>query len=228
MLDVSWFWNTYIIIKSTHLILVFWLCSPGQLGGCDLAKSPPQKMENLDSTPEKNLSSQHLQSFFRTTFFGGGGHTQKWHLQSSFFKVGQAFRERICSPHLENSLLAMFQLGRLSPKFLGEKQPRKQTWFTWKLKMKEEEKVLGAINFQVPVVWFFGGSGPDLSFISRSRLVCVFFQASKKKSPAKVKMFFSHRSPDAKKRHGGRRRPVPLFSWAKWQSSPDQFGFQQS
>ena len=146
--------GTHIIIKSTHLILFFWLFRPGrQLGGCDLTKPPNG---DLDSTPETS-HLQHLQSFFGEPFWGG--YTQKWHLQSSFFNVGRAFHERICSPHLENSLLAMFQLGRLSPKFLGEKQPRKQTWFTWKLKMGRGENI-GSHQFQGSSRWVFRGERP--------------------------------------------------------------------
>jgi len=142
-------------------------------------------MENLASTPlPKNLIS-NISRVFSDNLFWGGTHTK---LASSviIFQRWPAFRERICSPHLENSLLTIFQSSRLSPKFLGCTTGKTKHGLPGNEGRGEN---IGSHQFQVPAVGFFGGSGPDLSFISRSLLVCVFFSKLKQKSPAKIKFF---------------------------------------
>ena len=98
------------------------------------------------------------------------------------FQRWPAFREKICSPHLENSLLTIFQSSRLSPKFLGCTTGKTKHGLPGNEGRGEN---IGSHQFQVPAVGFFGGSGPDLSFISRSRLISKL----KQKSPAKIKCF---------------------------------------
>ena len=181
-----------MIIKSTHLILFFWLFSPGQLGATwrdhqiqDSCKTvtwlnPPKKMATWIPLP-KNLIS-NISRVFSDNLFLGGGHTIKMASSVIIFQRWPAFRERICSPHLENSLLTMFQSSRLSPKFLGCTTGKTKHSLPGNERRGEN---IGSHQFQVPAVGFFGGSGPDLSFISRSRLISKL----KQKSPAKIKCF---------------------------------------